>query len=188
MLQMNTDWFKFDFENFAGDKKMNICLAFGISYRVRNSHYIKEEDSPIIYELNSQNGSSYDLNFINELNKRLEKISEAEIGNSPFKINLTNISLNLPNKPDDSQKDLATFLYVYMGMTKTFYGQQKPRDAKSLMENIGISTLFWGLEKGKKPLELIFNYHIQESPNELLRHFKDKDLNKFIKSHSPQDL
>lgn len=188
MPQINIDLFKLDFENFVREKNVNNSPAFGISYRVRNSHYITEEDSSTTYELNSQNESSHDFNFISGVNNKLEKISEAEIGNFPFKINVTTISLNLPNKPDDSQEDLATFLYVYMGMEKSFYEQQKPRDAKSLMENIGISTLFWGLKKGKKPLELIFNYHLQESPNELLRHFKDKELNKFIKSHSPQDF
>jgi len=185
MPQINIDWFKLDFENFVGDKIIDYSPAFGICYRVRNSHYLSEEGSPITYELNSQEDSLHDFNFIKELNNKLRNVSESKMGNLPFKLGLTTVLLTLPNKSEDFQKDLATFLYIYMGMTKSFYEQSENKKiTKSSMENLGTSTLLFGLKNGKKPSEVIFNYHLEESPNELSRDLKDKDLNKFIKSLS----
>ena len=193
------DWFETYFDNFSRDKRIDNSPAFGICYRARNSKYLSIEDSsvaniregiPIIYELSSQEDSLHDLSFITNLNNKLRKTFEAgKTENYNFKIELVPISFDSPNQSEELKNNLPTFLYVCAGMTKEFYWQNKnKRDAKKLIDNMGVSTLLWSLKNGKDPLEIIFNYHLEEAPNEILRKIKGRDLDEFIKFHSSEDL
>lgn len=187
------------FDNFSRDKSINNSLAFGICYRGRNSQYLQIEDSstanlrkdsPIIYELNSQEDSLHDLSFISSLNNKLKKTFE--IGATEdynFKIGLMTIPFYQFNKLEESENDLPNLLYVFAGMTKRFYEQSQNKiKEKKRMDNLGASIMLWNLKNEKNPLEIIFNYYIEEFPNELFRVVKGKDLDKFFSDYSLENL
>jgi hypothetical protein len=188
------DWFETYFDNFSRSKSIGNSPAFGICYRARNFQSFPIENSsidhiregiPISYELSSHEDSSHDLSFITSLNHQLRKTFERGAPEQyHFKVELVQIPFSFHNKSEEFKNDLPASLYVFTGMTKEFYKQaQNKIIEKKRMDNLGASIINWSLLKEKDPLEIIFNYHTEEAPNELLRRFKEKDLDEFIRLH-----
>ena len=170
------DWFKLDFDNFTENKDINYNPSLGICYRLRNPKYIFGKDSPIIYELTSQEDIPSDLDFIRGLRKDLKKSSESGAPEEfIFKLKMVPIPL-LPSN------DLGAFLYVNMGVTRKFCEKYNMRRAMSFTDKVGTSAILWGLENGKKPIELVFNYDFLDLPESSLRELKGHKLEEFLKS------
>ncbi len=178
------DWFKMDFEKFYENKIIDYNPALGISYRLRDPQHIWDDKiSPTTYDLTAKEEISPDLDFIRGLYKNLRKTSEYGTPEEfNFKLKLAIIPLNPLNA-------LGTFLYVHMGMPKSFCEQSKnPRKATSFVDKMGTSTIIWSLKNQKKPVELAFNYDFCNFPESSLRGLKGHNLDEFLKSISSENF
>ncbi|MCX6750557.1 MAG: hypothetical protein NTZ83_03800, partial [Candidatus Pacearchaeota archaeon] len=166
--------------------------AFGICYRGRNSQYLRMEDSsqnlrkitPIIHKLSSQEDDLNDLKFLSNLDSKLKRfLGSGSIGKYNLETGLITIPLPLDqsNQTEESKSELPNLLYAFAGITKQFYETVTSKiKEKKIMDNIGAYMILWSLKDKKDPLEIIFNYHLEEAPNELLRILKGEDLENFI--------
>jgi hypothetical protein len=190
-----TDFFEAHFENFYREKSIGNNPAFGICYMGRSSQPLPMEYSsspnliknpPLIYELGSHEENSHDLRFISNLNNWLRKnIGSRAHEEYNYKIGLITIPAEHTENPEVSRNDLTNLIYSFVGMKKETYEQNTNRvRERRTMDNLAASLIIWSLKNEKNIQELIFNYHIEELPNQLLRILKGRDLDKFIGEYS----
>ncbi len=181
------------FEEFYRSKNIANSPSFGVCYRSRNAKYLQTDEysqdskktTPIIHKLSSQEEDLNDLKFLSNLDSRVKRfLGPGLIGKYNLETGLITLPLDKSDLPEESENVLPSFIYSFAGITKDFYDNitNKTKE-KKMLDNIGAYVLLWSLKDDKNPLEIIFNYYPEESPNELLRILKGKDLEEFIKKH-----
>jgi len=194
------NWFEAYFDEFSRKDNIGNSPSFGICYRGRNSKYLLIDDSsqnpkritPIVHKLSSQEDELNDLKFLSNLDSRLKRFLGFEsLGKYNLETGLITIPVHLDqsNSIEESKNELPNLLYTFAGITKPFYetASSKIKEKKD-MDNIGAYMILWSLKDEKDPLEIIFNYHLEEAPNELLRVIKGKDLLDFISKYSLKNI
>jgi hypothetical protein len=200
MLHQNfLNCFEGYFDEFSRKDNIANSPSFGICYRSRNSKYLQTDDysqnlrkiTPIVHKLSSQEESLNDLKFLSNLDSKLKRFLGSElIGKYNLETGLITIPIPLDqfNQPEESKNELSTLIYAFAGITKEFYENVTNKiKEKKILDNIGAYMILWSLKDEKNPLEVKFNYHLEESPNELSRILKGKDLENFIAEYSLKD-
>jgi hypothetical protein len=179
------------FEEFYRSKNIANSPCFGVCYRSRNARYLQTNEyaqhskkiTPIVHKLSSHDESLNDLKFLSNLDSRLKRFLGSNLtGKYNLETGLITLPLDKSDIPEESENTLPSFIYSFAGITKDFYDNTTNKiKEKKMLDNIGAYLLLWSLKEDKNPLEIIFNYYPEESPNELLRVLKGKDLEEFIK-------
>jgi hypothetical protein len=194
------NWFEGYFDEFSRKENIGNSPSFGICYRGRNSKYLLIDDSsqnpkrisPLVHKLSSQEDELNDLKFLSNLDARLRRfLGFDSIGKYNLETGLITIPVPLDqsSSTEESKNELPNLLYTFAGITKSFYetASSKIKERKD-MDTIGAYMILWSLKEEKNPLEIIFNYHLEEAQNELLRILKGKDLENFIAEHDLKNI
>ncbi len=176
------NWFAMDFDQFVNSEVIKNNPSVGISYRLRDSTPIYGgNEIARVYDITSKEQLSPDLDFIYNLNDKLKRHSDGNLGNFYFKLKLATIPVYPSNQ-------VSNFLYSYLGTTDMLHksGDLNSKKARSIINNISSEGLLWSIKNGKKPSEIIFNYNFcnlqNENLGELNTNIRGNELDNFIKS------
>jgi hypothetical protein len=185
------NYFNAYFSNFCKKQKIENNPSFGICYKGKNSEILKiiqnnsKNLTPIVHKISSEDEDVNDLKFISHLDDNLRKYLGFErFGKYSFETGFITLPSNTINKEELQTQETPNLIYILGGISSKSYNDSPEKTKeKNILETKVASIVLWSLKNQKEPLQINFNYNLQESENKILRILGKESLERFISKY-----